>query len=115
MNSDLNTLNSLKQQLESIRINLKSEKIKCSDDVMNVLKEVTETQIKIEGMLADMKEKYEKKHQQVTELQSAFADMEKTAEAKVQQRSTIEKWTYFIISWWWVYLMAQKYVLPYFY
>ena len=110
-----NSLHSLKQQLSSINKSMEGGKITCSQDVMDFLKKVSESQLKIEGMLGDMQQKYEEKRQQVADLQSAVLNMEKNAQAKVRQRSNIENITIFVITWWWVYLIVQKYVFPYFY
>lgn len=108
-------MHSLKQQLNSINKSMEGGKITCSQDVMDFLKKVSKYQLKIESMLGDMKQKYEEERQHLTELQSAVLNMEKNAQAKVRQRSNIENITIFVITWWWVYLIVQKYVFPYFY
>ena len=100
----------LNQNVQSIRT--LQGNITCSDDVKTLVTQVCEQQKEIQAILGTLRQDFNTKKQDVDALRKEFQNLEINAEKKVHRRSIIENGAIFIISLWWVYLMAEKYVFP---
>ena len=110
MNSNIEQMNVSILQLNQAIQALKQNKITCGEDVKNTLLQVQEYQDKIMEMLDIVKQIFDSRAEEVNALKHAVSNLEQNAERKVRLKSTVEKCTIFVISWWWVYLMVDKYL-----
>ena len=116
MRASLNTLN---ENISNLRTFIRNGGIKCSDDVKEAVEKVQVEQNKIKDILEQIKQNHESKRQELEQLRKTVQNVEKDAkadaESKVRMKGNIEKWVTIVMSWWWAYLMVEKYVFPYFY